>query len=294
MKVVWLLNLYAALTLCGAFESIWAEPGVDAASSAPKPDKSQYTLFNPTPTSQMRDFNPDRPSQTDGPLTIDAGHFQIEMGLVTYSRDRTDLTRLDQFDFGQFNLRIGLLNNVEFDVIGTPYSYVRTVDRTTGEKRLQRGFGDLTLRSKINLVGNEGGNFSFGLIPFLNLPTATDNLGAGDVEGGLGLPVQFNLPGGWQMGAETSFNLKRSQDGGVHWEYDNSIELSRSIVEKLGGYVEFFSQISTEAHQGWIGTVDGGFTYQISGNVQIDAGVNAGVTKAATDLRPFVGATLRF
>src|SRR3979490_2793053 len=105
MKVVWLLNLYAALTLCGAFESIWAGPGVDAASSAPKPDKSQYTLFNPTPTSQMRDFNPDGPSQTDGPLTIDAGHFQIEMGLVTYSRDRTDLTRLDQFDFGQFNLR---------------------------------------------------------------------------------------------------------------------------------------------------------------------------------------------
>jgi hypothetical protein len=83
MKVVWLLNLYAALTLCGGFEAIWAGPVVDTANSAPKSDKSQYTFFTPTPTSQMRDFNPDRPSQTDGPLTIDAGQFQIELGMFS-------------------------------------------------------------------------------------------------------------------------------------------------------------------------------------------------------------------
>ena len=41
-------------------------------------DKSQYTLFNPTPTDQMRDFNTDRPTKSNVPYTVDAGHFQYE------------------------------------------------------------------------------------------------------------------------------------------------------------------------------------------------------------------------
>jgi hypothetical protein len=108
------------------------------------------------------------------------------------------------------------------------------------------------------------------------------------------LPIQLNLPGAWQLGAETSFNLKRGQDGGVHWEYYNSISLGHPMVQKLSGYVEFYSQVSTEAHQGWVGTVDGGLTYPIGNSFQLDGGINVGVTKAATALQPFVGASWRF
>src|SRR5438093_6841318 len=51
-------------------------------------DKRQYHLFNPTPRAFLRELSTDRPDKTESPYTVDAGHFQIEMDLVSYSRDR--------------------------------------------------------------------------------------------------------------------------------------------------------------------------------------------------------------
>ena len=59
-------------------------PQADTASAQDKgaaADKSQYTLFNPTPKEQMRPFNTDRPTKSNVPYTVDAGHFQIETDL---------------------------------------------------------------------------------------------------------------------------------------------------------------------------------------------------------------------
>ncbi|BAU15823.1 hypothetical protein LEP3755_63880 (plasmid) [Leptolyngbya sp. NIES-3755] len=53
---------------------------------SPPIDKSQYNLLNPTPRRLWRSFNPSRPSKTDTPFTVDAGAFQIESDLVTYTR----------------------------------------------------------------------------------------------------------------------------------------------------------------------------------------------------------------
>jgi hypothetical protein len=44
-----------------------------ASQTTPAPDKSQYTLFNPTPIDLRLPYNTDRPSKTDSPYTIDAG-----------------------------------------------------------------------------------------------------------------------------------------------------------------------------------------------------------------------------
>lgn len=37
------------------------------------PDKRNYTLFNPTPTAQMREMSTDHPDKTESPYTVDAG-----------------------------------------------------------------------------------------------------------------------------------------------------------------------------------------------------------------------------
>src|SRR6267378_3308055 len=79
-------------------KSLWATTSVAAillsAASAladetpPKAvDKSQYTLFNPTPKENMRDFNTDRPTKSNVPYTVDAGHFQYEGDLFIYGYD---------------------------------------------------------------------------------------------------------------------------------------------------------------------------------------------------------------
>ena len=38
------------------------------AQETPSPDKSGYTLFNPTPEEYMREISPDRPDKTEQPV----------------------------------------------------------------------------------------------------------------------------------------------------------------------------------------------------------------------------------
>ena len=52
-------------------------------------DTSPHTLFNPTPTDKMRDFNTDRPTKSNVPYTVPAGHFQYEGDIFIYGYDNT-------------------------------------------------------------------------------------------------------------------------------------------------------------------------------------------------------------
>jgi hypothetical protein len=80
--------LFLMAALC--FGSIRSSSAEDNEEEAKCPDKSQYTLFNPTPADCMREFDPDRPDVTDSPFTIDAGHIEFETGLFSYDLSRPD------------------------------------------------------------------------------------------------------------------------------------------------------------------------------------------------------------
>jgi hypothetical protein len=259
-------------------------------------DRSQYNLFNPTPPQQMRDFAPDRPNVTDGPYTVDPGHFLLEVGLFEYARDRynNERVRLDGFAFGDTNIRLGVTNCAEVDVLFTAFSYTQLKDKNTGAQLKQCGFSDLTLRSKINLFGDDAGPFAIGLIPFVTFPTGQDGVGNRGFAGGVGVPVQFALPADFQLGIETTIQTNHETGGGSHFDYLNSISLGHAINKKLSTYVELATDVSSAAHIGWIGTVDTALIYQPINNWQLDAGVNIGVTKAANDLFTFIGAAWRY
>ncbi len=284
-----------------------------AAHGAGAGDKSQYTLFNPTPAELMREMSTDRPDKTESPYTVDAGHFQFEMDLVSYTYDHEHqggvTTRVDAWAIAPINLKIGLCNQVDLQVVVETWNNVRT--RTGPEEPdisrppppipdvevHQRGFGDVTTRLKYNFWGNDGGKTAFAAMPFLKLPTNQDDLGNNSVEGGLILPLAVELPLDFGMGLMTEFDCNRDATGnGHHAEFVNSITFShdRVVVKDLGGYLEFFSLVSSERGSRWIGTVDLGLTYGLSEHVRLDAGVNIGVTKAADDVNPFVGLSWRF
>jgi hypothetical protein len=257
-------------------------------------DRSRYNLFNPTPPTQMRDFAPDRPNITNGPYTVDPGHFLLELGLFEYTRDNGAHVRLDGFAFGDTNVRLGVTSNAEMDLLFTAYSYFKIRDKDTGAHLKQSGFSDLTLRSKINFFGDDGGSFAIGLIPSITFPSGADGVGNRGFAGGVGLPVQFALPGDFQLGIETTIQTVHEPGGGSLFDYLNSISLGHQITKKLSTYVEFATDVSTAAHTGWIGTIDTALVYQPVNNWQLDAGVNIGVTRAANDLFTFVGAAWRY
>jgi len=261
-------------------------------------NKSQYTLFNPTPAGQLRDFAPDRPDQTEGPFTVDAGHIQFEVGIFQYTYSdqpqRFADIRTKSYEWASTMIKLGILNNLDLELLIPIYNEMNI--RQGSARSRMSGFGDLVIRAKLNLFGNEGNlPVALGFIPFMKIPTNQDGLGNHAVESGFILPVNFKLPWDFQLAAMTELDINEdAANTGYHPDYVNSASLHHPIGKQLDAYVEFFTDISTERHTGWVGTVDGGLAYSISDNIILDAGVNAGVTRAAADWQPFVGLSCRF
>lgn len=287
------------LSPTGRTEPLASGNSGDQGSEAAPPDKSQYHLFKATPRTYLREMTTDRPDKTESPFTVDAGHFQLEMDFVTSTHDRDTSgggdTRVSSYAVAPVNLKVGLLNNLDLQLFLETYNWVKTEDRQAATTTHQSGFGDVTARLKYNLWGNDGGSTAFALMPFVKMPTSQDHLGNDSVEGGLIIPLSVELPRGWDMGLMTQFNAVRDNEGsGYHPDFVNTITFGHDIIGKLGGYAEFFSEVSTEKNSAWIGTVDFGLTYGITENLQLDAGINIGVTESADDLNPFVGISYRY
>lgn len=266
---------------------------VCAAVAQPAAGKSAYHLFNPTPRDQMRELSTDRPDQTESPYTVDAGHWQIELDFANYTYDDEAGVRTQTLNVTPVNVKLGLTNDTDIQFIFD--SYTRERVRAAGVTSTTRDWGDLTVRVKRNLWGNDGGDTAFAAMPFVKIPLDLGDSGNDLVEGGLILPLSIALPGGWGLGLMTEVDLLADATGDDrHLEWINSITFSRDLTSRLGGYVEFFSAHSYENGTDWLAQADVGFTYAVNADTQLDAGCNMGVTRGAPDVQPFLGLTLRY
>lgn len=261
-------------------------------------NKSEFNLFNPTPPELMREFNTDRPDKTESPYTVDAGHLQLEMDLVNYSYDRRnpehESRRVQQLNILSTNFKIGLLNNLDFQLVSDNFLWLRDEELATNQANETSGAGDTTLRFKLNLWGNDGGKSAFGLLPFITFPTASDDLGVQDTEFGLILPLALSLPHDFSLGMMTEFDWVRDQRDDLNFVWVNSITVSHEIVKNLEGYIEFFAALDPDRTSAAEITFDFGVTYALNENVQLDAGLNVGLTREPDDWNPFVGLSLRY
>jgi hypothetical protein len=217
------------------------------------------------------------------------------MDFANLTLDDSNGVRTPAWNVAPFNIKIGLLNNVDLQFVFDNYLWVRTHNRLTRTTTTQSGIGDFTPRLKINIWGDDGGPTALGFLPFVKFPTNSDQLGNNSVEGGALFPLAAKLPAGFDMGMETGVRFLRNEMGrSYHEEFVNSVTFGHALIGKVEGYLEFFGSVSTERGSDWIGTVDFGRTYAIAENVQLDCGCNAGVTHSAEDLNVFTGITVRF
>lgn len=286
-----------ALCCLAATASLAAGIGAQAGDSSPAPDKSAFNLFNPTPSKYLREMDTDGPGATESPYTVDAGHFQFETTLLGYTYDRNSsggaTHRADAWAIAPTILKVGLLNHLDAQLVLEPYQLV--YERDNGNRTTRRGFGDTSARLKYNLWGDDGGNTALAATPYVKFPTSENGLGDHGIGGGLILPMGLTLPGDFYLGLTTRFDAVRDEsDRRYHAEFGNSIELVHDLFKNLFGYVEFFSDVSTEHDTDWVGTFDTGLVWALTENIQLNAGVNLGVTAAADDLNVFIGLAWRF
>jgi hypothetical protein len=261
--------------------------------------KDQYHFFNPTPVEKMRPMSTDRPDRTESAYSLDAGHFMLESDIVAYSRndDRVGGNRQNSktLGFAINNYKFGLTNNSEIQFIVESYQHSTVSDQSAGTRRTNQGFGDITVRFKHNIMGNDDGKLAIALMPYAKLPTNNDDLGNDSIEGGFLLPVAYELGGGYALGFMTGFEYNKDDgDSGYHPAYLNSIVLDKAITSELTGYVELYTIRSTAPGSQWKNTLDLGMTYMVTPDLQLDAGINIGISDAADDYNPFLGVSYRY
>jgi hypothetical protein len=267
-----------------------AAPATAIATAA---DKSASSLLRPTPDADLRDLATDRPDKTESPYTVDAGRFQVEMDLVAYTRDKPDGITTHTLDVVPFNVKVGLTNRSDLQIGYDTFSRVRT--KAAGLNERDRGSGDVVVRLKHNIWGNDGGATALAVMPFVKLPVGTLSDLNDDVEGGVIVPFAIDLGGGFGLGMMTEVDILRRENGGGYAPvFVNSAALGFELTERIGLFAEVFVERSAEHGVETVVTLGGGVTYAATENLQLDTAVNFGATDAADDLNILVGLSQRF
>jgi hypothetical protein len=273
----------------------------ESETGADCPDKSQYTLFNPTPERCLREFQPDHPDQTSNPFTIDSGHVEPEVTLFSYARQAKDDegTRTHRFEFVSTDIRVGVFNNFEIGVDVAPYNIVGRDFMGPVDDDWAEGPDSLGLEAKYNLYGNDTfgapGTTSLAVLAVLDVPTVRNGVGEEDVEGSVAFPFAIRLSEKTELELMTKYDFIKNESGsGYHVEYFNSGSYSYDWTSKLSTYFEVATRLGNEDPSGPIVDIGIGAAYVPRENLQLDCGVNIGLTEAADRINPFLGVVKRF
>ena len=240
-------------------------------------DKSQYSLFNPTPNHLLRELSPDRPDATESPLTVDAGRFALEASLFDYRRDNSAET----YTYGQLNFKAGLTHDIDLQTIVDLYS-----DTPGGD-----GFGDVTLRLKYNVYGNDDGDSALALMFFVKVPTDTE-LSNEEWEAGLIIPWGTSLTDTIGLGLMAEFDYVFNEDNGDHeFEFLHTAVLGFDLTKKAGAYLEYIGIAGENDYEAYLA---GGMDYAFNEDLILDFGVQRGLNSDSEDFGFFTGFTKRF
>lgn len=281
--------LGAALAACVATTPALAE-------DAP-PDKSGYTLFNPTPDSALRDFAPDRPGKAHGTTTLDAGRFQIETDFAntTYFPARRPDPTVRAYTFGAPMLKAGVTSFMDVQLVSTGLYNWQSARDVTG-RSVAKGFGDTLLGTKVNLFGNDGGDQSMAFLAFAKIPTAARALGNGKPEYTFFLPFTTKLPQDFMLTLEPGYgSLRNSANNGYRGDYTFAANLQHELfVKGLTGGLEIAAEWSAARKDRTKVSLDPMLAYQITKNLQIDAGLYIGLNRATPRYVAYTGFAYRF
>lgn len=237
---------------------------------------------------------PDRPSKSTGPCTVPAGKWQIETGLVDWSRSTSDGVTTDAIAWGNTAIKYGISGNADVELWLTP---VETLSiHGGGVHEHHSSFGDILARVKYELTPDNA-PVQVALDPFVKIPTANHQLGNGKIEGGLLVPVQASLgKTGITLSLDPELDLLANQDGsGHHVAMTQVFNLGTAINDKLNVSAELWGMWDWDpAQTGKHYSADVAFAYLPNKNLQLDWGANFGLNKQTPDVELYTGVSVRF
>jgi hypothetical protein len=261
-------------------------------SSAQQVSQKHFSLFAPVPKDKLREMETDRPDVTESAITVDAGHFQYESDLCAFEREQLSEASLQKtFIVNKANLKIGLTGTTSLQVgVGT-YIWQEETNHQSGEANRKEGFGDINIRIKQNLLGNDKGNFALALLPYIKFPTATYTDDS-KLEEGIILPMQLKLPGQWKLGMQLEVDHLKDKTGNLmHMEYLQSFTVSHEIVKSITGIAETYLTYDFKEHH-YTNYLNAAIQIELARDLKLDGGLNYGLQHDALR-RYFCGLAIR-
>ena len=257
-----------------------------------KIDKHQFSLFNPTPRKYMRPMVPDRPGITESPYSVDAGHFQYETDALRLLTRHEGTAHGHDWYINHALAKIGLSDRTDFQVGLDSYTDTRNYDDADpGQTAISRGLGDMNLRLKHTLVGDDDSRWALGLIGYVTLPTGGPR-GDGAVEYGAVLPVVYQLTKPWSIGGQIATQ--------VYWDRETQgryLQLTPTFTTdyQFTKLIQVFAELVgyRDVRQStWLSSINTGVQLDVSDNVQLDFGTHLPITNSV-DREYFIGISFR-
>lgn len=221
---------------------------------------------------------PDRPGFSDMPNVLPAGAVQIESG---FTDDRAAGVKYQTV--GEALLRIGVGRGVEVRFFGNSFA-----TRTGAGVPPARGMEDAKLGAKFRLI--ELPDSAHGWTPTLafeiasSLPTGATGLTAGVAQ------PEAKLAANWTTSTPFSFaanvGLAKAFDGAA-WSNEGSAVASTSfdVTEHLSLFAEGMRVLTLSGPSQQATYIDGGVTYTLGEQLQLDAHIGRGVSPGVSGER---------
>lgn len=241
----------------------------------------------------------DRPDFTESTDAVPTGRYQLEAGYTfTYDRDGTDRTR--DHTTPELLLRVGLAEDFEIRIGWDGYSWTESQfeERTDRGGRRTRetwnqGANDLSLGFKKKFIEQDEWVPHFGIIGAISVPTGSPSVSSGDVDPEVVLLWAYDVTDTLAVAGNVGFAYPSNEDGRF-LQTSSSISVAVALSDRLSTYVEYYgfypnAEDNDDAH-----FVNGGVTYLINNDVQLDARIGAGLNDEADDFLAGVGFAIRF
>ncbi|MFN0019714.1 MAG: transporter [Pirellulaceae bacterium] len=245
------------------------------------------------PASRDEPLISDRPDFTEASTTVGQGVAQVEMGYTFYSNS-DDGVRTRSHSYPEMLWRVGILADwLEFRIA---YNAAGTDSSALGLPSTQTsGSEDLYLGFKLGLTLQEGILPEMALITQMTVPTGSGPFTAGIVMPGLNWLYGWDITDEFSFAGSTQANQSLDDSGDVYLEVAQSFTIGISLTERLGMYTEWFvfmpsgSAAARTQHY-----LDGGFTFSVTNDLQLDVRGGIGLSHASDDYFVGTGFVRRF
>lgn len=225
----------------------------------------------------------DRPDFTEASSTVGRGVVQLEGGYTyAYDSDATGSTK--SHSFPETLLRIGVL--ADWFELRIAQNYAEeTITEFGVSRKVATGAEDLYLGIKWGLTGQEGILPEMAIITQMTVPTGSSAFTADETLPGINWLYGWDVNDWIATGGSTQAN--RALDDVTsepYLEFAQSWTINYTITEPIGAYTEWFVIAAEGADTNHTENyADGGFTYRVTNNLQLDIRAGVGLNEAADD-----------